>query len=152
MRGEYGEPVDRLTQKIGHCTNTTGQWNVPVSEGRTQKQLARETKVWTAKMVKNKKKTKRRKRRKQKERIRRHKTAHKKEEKIQSSVGGEKSKSEQTHNGRRIISSAPPTLEETKMSTRIRGRLENSNGVQAGSDKYDQSIVIVIRGYGYVGG
>ena len=56
MRGEYGEPVDRLTQKIGHCTNTTGQWNVPVSEGRTQKQLAHETKVWTAKMVKNKKK------------------------------------------------------------------------------------------------
>ena len=67
-------------------------------------------------------------------------------------MGGEKFKSEQTHNGRRIISSAPPTLEETKMSTHIRGRLENSNGVQAGSDNYDQSIVIVIRGYGYVGG
>jgi hypothetical protein len=39
-----------------------------------------------------------------------------------------------------------PTSRETKMSTRIRGRLETLHGMRV-DDIYDQSIIIVIREY-----
>jgi hypothetical protein len=97
-----------------------------------------------AKMVKNKK-TKQNKTKpneeNEKEDFEGHKTAHK----IQPNVG-EKSPSP---TAAAVSYHQHHQLEGKKMSARVRGRLENSNGLQV-DDIYNQRIVIVIRGY--VGG